>query len=245
MKKFVFILFSIILVIGAWFYSDLWLSYQAEQEQIGLLQQDILNLEEEHNGVLAQLVEEEAKTAQLREEIASLNAELTEALKPELMSLIHKDPDAGRRFIPEETPMWFLPGEDQASLGAIEAGTLVRIIEETHSNVDNKDYFYVETVNYAEPENNRGYIRKEAAVYFTPDLETQVMNPLTLPAGTVVYEDMGDGEQEAVLTEELTVYKIGVEEGMARVGTFGGRTFRTDVVNIQYPKSSIEYTVVE
>lgn len=242
MKKIGFILFSIILVVGAWFYSDLWLSYQDKQEQIGLLQQDILELETEHEGVLVQLVEEEAKTEQLKSDIVSLESELKEALKPELMPLIHSDPDAGRRFVSTEATFWFLPGEDQASLGVIDAGTLVRVIEETYNNVDGGDYLYVEIVNYAEPENTRGYIKKDAAIYFTPDLETKVINPLTVLAGSVVYETTMEGETETVLSSDAVVFKVGEEDGMAILGTFGGRQFRTEIANIQYPKSSIEYT---
>ncbi len=240
MKKLVFIVFSAIVVAGAWFYSDLWLTYQAEQEQMDLLQQDILDLEEEHNEVLVQLVEEEAKTVQLREDIVSLKAELAEALKPEFITLVHKDSDASRRFINVETDFWFLPGEDQASMGTIDAGTLVRVIQETHSNMTGKDYLYVEIVNYAEPENTRGYIKKESAVYFTPDLENQVINPLTLPAGSVIYKSTLEGEQETVLEEDMTVFKVGVENGMAILGSFGGQSIRTEESNILYPQSSIE-----
>ncbi len=241
MKKIVFILFSVIVVIGAWLYSDLWIAFQDEQEQIGLLQQDILALETDHEEILAKLVTEEKNVAELKQEKSALEDELTEALKPEMMTLTHMDPDAGRRFVVRDTTFWFLPGADQASMGTIKAGTLVRVIEQTRNKVDNLDYLYVEIVNYAEPENTRGYINKEDTTYFTPDLEIQVINPLTIPAGSVVFESSAEGEKETVLTEDMKVFKIGEEEEMMLVGSFGGQTFRTDMKNIVYPKSDITY----
>ena len=240
MKKFIFILFSVIVVVGVWFYSNLWLTVQAEQGQMEILQQDILDLEEENNVLLAQLVKEEAKKDQLSGTIETLNDELMEARKPEFITLVHKDPDAKRRFVSKDTFFWFLPGENQASMGTIEAGTLVRVIQETHNNMTGQDYLYVEIVNYAEPENTRGYIKKESTVYFTPDLEIQVTNPLTLPAGSVVFENTLEEEQETILAEDLTVFKVGMEDGMAILGSFGGQTIRTKESNIQYPKSSID-----
>lgn len=240
MKKLIFIFFSAVVVAGSWFYSDMWLTFQAEQEQKDLLQQDILVLEAEHEEVLAQLVDEVAKTVQLREDILSLKGDLTEALKPEFISLLHKDADASRRFIKDETDFWFLPGEDQSNMGTIDAGTLVQVIQETHNKMTGKEYLYIEIVNYAEPENTRGYILKEGTVYFTPDLETQVMNPLILPIGSVIIESGPEGDQESVLTEDMTVFKVGVENGMAILGSVGGQSLRTEETNIQYPQSSIE-----
>lgn len=241
MKKIVFILFSVIVVIGAWFYSNLWIAYQDEQEQIGLLQQDIVVLETEHEEVLEKLVQSEKDVDLLKKDKIALKNDLEEALKPEMMILSYANPDAGRRFVMQDTTFLFLPGADQAIMGTIEAGTLVRVIEETRNTVEGLDYLYVEIVNYAEPENTRGYIKKEDTVYFTPDLESQVVNPLTIPKGSVVFESLAEEEKETVLTEDITAFKISDEEEMMVIGTFGGQTFRTNMKNIVYPKSDIAY----
>ncbi len=240
MKKIVFIVFSVIVIAFAWFYSDLWLEHQSELDNTVILQREIAELKDNEEVLQERLQEQMMLKNNEKMLVTQLKKELELALMPVSLALDHKNSDASQRFLRENANLWFLPGEDQAMITVVEKGTLVKVFQETVNLETQEVYLYVEIPNYADPTSIRGYILKDKAIYFTPDLEKEVINPIKISKGSTVMEGDGDSLQEIVLEEDLTGYLLRMEADVVVLGTYGGREVRTALKNIVYPESSID-----
>lgn len=239
MKKIVFVIVALAAVLFAWYYSDLWLSRQGDQRVLREAQEELGQYQEENallEDRIAQL--EDEKDAWQRRE-AKLQEDLEEALLPAYLPLYHERPDASRRYVAESCALYFLPGTDQTVVATLAEGTLVDVFGETVNRKTGERFLFVQVPVYGDPEDNRGYIRKEFAVYFTPDLERNVIDPLRIAEGTTVHEVIDGVLTEARLEDDLMVRLLSVEDGKARVEAAGGRELELRQRDLVYPRSDI------
>lgn len=239
MRKIIFIIVAVAAVLFAWYYSDLWLSRQGDQRALRDVQEELDLCREEGALLEERIAELEEDKDQWQRREAELKQQLEKALEPAYLSLYHERPDASRRFVAEACEMYFLPGTDQAVVAPVAEGTLVDVFGETVNLETGERFLQVQIPVYGEPQDNRGYIRKEHAVYFTPDLERSVIDPLRIPEGTTVHEVIDGVLTEAQLEEDLVVHLLSVEEGRARVGAAGGRELELRQRDLVYPRSDI------
>ena len=240
MKKLFFLLFALIVLGFTWGYSTLWFQQRTlEADYLGALD-EMQQLEE----ALQQETESlEAARSELRtsgNRINELEEEL-EGARLKYMPLFSTESDARSRFVQVDTELMFLPGREEAVLRDVSAGTIVQVIQKTTNLETGEEWLYVQVPVYDTPQDNRGYILLDTAVYFTPDLERQAVSPLTLPEGTNLYSvEPGRSEEVVDVTERvLRVFLIGPENGLVRVGASGGQEYLVNPEAIGYPQSPL------
>lgn len=238
MKKFLFFLFSLILIGLVWFYSDLWMDKQGMVNDQKETAQTLEEVNEEKAALSERLAKLKEEGQEKDQTIKRLEKDLEAALAPPLLTLSYKEPDASSRFLAEAADLFFLPQLDQALLASLDEGTLVQVVEETTNLDTGRVFLYVEVP--AQPA-KRGYILKEKTVYFTPDLEKKVILPVSLGAASQVTR-LEEGEEGETLSLEVPLKGRLLETkegGEVRFEALDGQVYRAQATDLIYPKSAI------
>ena len=240
MKKMLFFLFALIVLGFTWAYSTLWFQQRTLEADHLTALHEMQRLEEALEQESDAL---EAARTDLRvsgNRINELEEEL-EGARMKYMPLFSTESDARSRFVQVDTELMFLPGREETVLRDVPAGTIVQVIQKTTNLETGDEWLYVQVPVYDTPQDNRGYILLDTAVYFTPDLERRAVSPLTIPQGTNLYsvEPGSSGEVVEVTEQDLRVFLIGPENGQVRVGASGGREYLVNPDAIRYPQSPL------
>lgn len=239
-KKWFFLGLSLILLAATWVYSDLWMQSRSMKQEAAALREANAGLEV----LLQEAADREAELAADNRRLANDRARLEEEvenLKQKYMPLYSSAADATVRFVREDTVLRFLPGQGEVEIRKVPAGTLVQVIQKTVNMETNETWLYVEVPVFDTPQDNRGYIPVEPTVYFTPDLERQVISPVTVPAGSTIYSAEPGQESRELETpgQDQRVMIEGRRQDKVLCTAAGGTTFLTAPDNIVYPVSPL------
>lgn len=153
------------------------------------------------------------------------------------ISLQYMEKQEANRFVSKETPILLTPVKDSQVINIINPNTVVEVNDVV--TVNEVVWLYVTIPVFDSPINVKGWMEEEDTELYTEDHKKLVKSPITVKAGTSIYEvDLFNqiNTVEATSTEnDHHCFISDQQDDYLAVGCGGGKSFVVSVKDVIFP----------